>query len=86
MTMANAPEGRTYMKKQWVLDPDIVSGRRPSRHHHRYYDADEYVIEKTPFVVPNGKWVMEETLVAGRSSWLVGIDHSELKQATLSSL
>ena len=84
MTMANAPEGRTYMKKQWVLDPDIVSGRRPSRHNHRYYDGDEYVIEETPFVVPNGKWVMERPLICW--SWLVGIDHSELEQVTLHSL
>lgn len=84
--MTNSPEGRTYMKKQWVLDPDIVSGKRRSRHYHDYYDADEYVIKETPFVVPNGKWVLEKTLIAGRWSWLVGIDNSELEQVTLHSL
>lgn len=84
--MTNAPEGRTYMKKKWVLDPDIESGKRPSRHHHSYYDGDEYVIEETPFVVPNGKWVVERPLISGYWSWLVGIDHSELEQVTLHSL
>ena len=84
--LTHVPEGRTYMKKQSVLDPDIVSGKRPSRHHHRYYDGDEYVIEETPYVVPNGKWVMEKSLMTGRWSWLVGIDHSEFEQITLHSL
>lgn len=84
--MSNSPEGLTFMKKKWVLDPDIMSGKRPSRHQHLYYDGDEYVIEESPLVVPNGKWVMERPLISGYWSWLVGIDYSELEQVTLHSL
>lgn len=83
--MSNALEGRTYMKQKWVLDPDIVSGKKDSRHDHRYYDQDEYVIEKTPFDVPNGKWVMLQPLGC---AWrkLVGADYSEVEQVTLHNL
>ncbi len=84
--MTNAPEGWTYMMKKWVLDPDIESGKRPSRHHHDYYDQDEYIIKETTFVVPNGKWVIEKSLICGRWSRLVGIYHGELEQVTLHSL
>lgn len=76
--MTIAPEGRTYMKKQWVLDPDIESGTKPLT-----YTGADYIIEETPFVVPNGKWVMEKTLLGGRWSWLVGIGHSELEHVRL---
>lgn len=83
--MSNALEGRTYMKQKWVLDPDIVSGEKDSRHHHRYYDQDEYVIEKTSFDVSNGKWVMEQP-----TGWnwckLVGVDRSEVEQIELHHL
>lgn len=83
--MSNAPEGRTYMKKKWVLDPDIESGKRPSRHNHRYYDQDEYVIQETPYVVPNGKWAIMRPTGVGWCK-LVGVDHTEVEDITLDNL
>lgn len=82
--MSNAPEGRTYMKMQWVLDPDIVSGKKPSSNS-SYYTGADYIIAETPYVVPNGKWVLMRPL---GSPWckLVGVDHSEVEDIVLDDL
>lgn len=79
--VTDTPEGMTFTKKRWVLDPDIMSGEKP-----RTYASQDFIIERTPFVVPSGKWVLEDSLIRGYWSWLVGIEHAELKQVTLHSL
>lgn len=84
--MTNAPEGRTYTLKKWVLDPDIESGKRPSRHYHRYYDADEYVIDETPYVVPNGMWVMDRHGGEQKHAQIVGASHHDIESVLLENL
>lgn len=79
--LTSAPEGRTYMIKSWVLDPDIESGNKPSRHNHLYYDGDEYIVDETPYVVPNGKWVMERPSYGW--SWLVGTTWDKLEDVEI---
>lgn len=81
--MTNAPEGRTYFKKQWVLDPDVASGKRPSQHV-GYYTQDDYVVRETPLFIPNGKWVMERPS-APWGSWFVGTE-VQIEHIVLDSL
>lgn len=81
--MANAPEGRTYIIKSQVVDPDILSGKK--RCHEPYYpgySAADYIDIETPYVVPNGKWVCSRP--AGHAQ-LVGVDQSEVEGVVLDS-
>lgn len=80
--MTIAPKGRTYINTTWVVDPDIINGKRPSRHDHLHYERDELVIEEYKIVVPNGKWVVEDGLY-GKYSWLVGIGPRQLRVVTV---
>lgn len=72
--MTNVTSGRTYMIKSRAIDPDIQSGKKPPAN--GLYDtaADDIDFE-TPYVVPDGKWVMERP-----SGWtrLVGASWAEV--------
>lgn len=72
--MPNVIGGRTYMIASTVLNPDIESGkRRPSSR--LYAAAKDYIDIETPYVVPNGKWVLERPSGATR---LVGASQDEV--------
>lgn len=88
--VTNAPEGRTYYIKSQEMDPDIVSGKKqrtgfeyaPGLH---YESGADYVTVETPYVVPNGKWVMERFNTGYGWSWLVGITYDEVERVVLES-
>lgn len=74
--MTNALEGRTYFNYSWkpregalpVTDPYSVDS---------FFRTEDIIQTKTPFVVPNGKWVMERP--SHGHSWLVGVEFDELE-------
>jgi hypothetical protein len=76
VNVSNAPEGRTYFNYSWkpregalpVTDPYSADS---------FFHQEDMIQTKTPFVVPNGKWVMERPNHG--YSWRVGVDLDELE-------
>ena len=75
--MSNAPEGRTYIDYCWDVR-EGASAHFNVRAWQRAHSIKKDVVEvQTPYVVPNGRWVMERP--AGYSlTRLVGITHDEV--------